>query len=212
MSYKALLDKLAIGNTSVPHIKLPVLTALGQSITTMVIPTSGSSYKPLTVSDWIPHDAPVPGDDFFGVDRSIDPPRLSGHRFYKGDNIDIAEFLFTSAHYISREGGNPDLMILPKAEYIALFGPRASPVSRFTTGYGSMEVHPTGDHDDYGFMLQSDSWNRLQGLTGDIQLLCIQPSANGRLNFCGAPAKTKKCECGAHITSQPRHSSWCPVR
>lgn len=53
---------------------------------------------------WLPLVAPTTGDNFFGVDRSVDATRLSGVR-YDARGIAIEEALQGAARRLEREGG-----------------------------------------------------------------------------------------------------------
>lgn len=56
---------------------------------------------------WLPIVAPTSGDNFFGVDRSVDPTRLAGVRV-DGSALPIEEALIKGAARTNREGGRPD--------------------------------------------------------------------------------------------------------
>jgi hypothetical protein len=71
------------------------------------------------VSAWIPTVAPTTGDNFFGVDRSVDPTRLAGVRF-NGASESIEEAVIDASLLIAREGGTPDVCIMNFASYAAL--------------------------------------------------------------------------------------------
>jgi hypothetical protein len=68
---------------------------------------------------WLPQVAPTTGDNFFGVDRSVDPTRLAGVR-YDGSSQTIEEALIDGSLLVAREGGNPDVAMLNFASYAAL--------------------------------------------------------------------------------------------
>jgi hypothetical protein len=53
---------------------------------------------------WLPLVAPTTGDNFFGVDRSVDSTRLAGVR-YDGRGVPIEEGLQQAARRLEREGG-----------------------------------------------------------------------------------------------------------
>ena len=56
---------------------------------------------------WLPPAPPVLGaDNFFGVDRGVDPTRLAGIRGVF--NATIEQTLIATASLIGREGGRPD--------------------------------------------------------------------------------------------------------
>jgi hypothetical protein len=68
---------------------------------------------------WIPTVAPTTGDNFFSVDRSIDPTRLAGVRF-NGSSESIEEAVIDASLLVAREGGTPDVCIMNFASYAAL--------------------------------------------------------------------------------------------
>lgn len=68
---------------------------------------------------WLPQTAPGSGDNFYGVNRSIDPTRLAGVR-YNGSAQSIEEALIDGSLLVAREGGSPDVAILSFASYAAL--------------------------------------------------------------------------------------------
>ncbi len=53
---------------------------------------------------WLPSSAPSASENFFGVDRSVDPVRLAGVRF-DGSALPIEEALVQAARRVEREGG-----------------------------------------------------------------------------------------------------------
>ena len=71
------------------------------------------------LSAWLPFTAPTTGDNFFGVDRSIDVTRLAGVS-YDGSAQSIEEAMIDHSALIAREGGKPDVMITNFATYSAL--------------------------------------------------------------------------------------------
>lgn len=60
---------------------------------------------------WLPFVAPTAGDNFFGVDRSVDPTRLAGVRF-DGSALSIEEALVGGLTLCNREGGNPKVVFM----------------------------------------------------------------------------------------------------
>lgn len=68
---------------------------------------------------WIPAVAPTGGDNFFGVNRSVDTTRLAGIR-YNGAAQPIEEALIDSSSLLAREGGRPDVCVMNFATYSAL--------------------------------------------------------------------------------------------
>lgn len=68
---------------------------------------------------WLPTVAPTSGDNFFGVDRSVDPVRLAGVR-YDGSAQPIEEALIDASSLLAREGGRPGVCITNYQSYSAL--------------------------------------------------------------------------------------------
>jgi hypothetical protein len=60
---------------------------------------------------WLPQTAPTAGDNFFGVDRSVDSTRLAGVRF-DGSALSIEEALVGGISRCNREGGNPKIVFM----------------------------------------------------------------------------------------------------
>lgn len=75
--------------------------------------------KPKGLAAWLPVSAPTAGDNFFGVDRSVDPTRLGGVR-YDGSAQSIEEAIIDASSLLAREGGKPNVMIVSFASYAAL--------------------------------------------------------------------------------------------
>lgn len=63
------------------------------------------------LSAWLPFTAPTAGDNFFGVDRSVDSTRLAGVRF-DGSALSIEEALVSGLTLCNREGGNPKVVFM----------------------------------------------------------------------------------------------------
>jgi hypothetical protein len=75
--------------------------------------------KPKGLAGWLPATAPSSGDNFFGVDRSVDTTRLAGVR-YNGSTQSIEEALIDASSLLAREGGKPNKCITNFASYSAL--------------------------------------------------------------------------------------------
>jgi|ERR1017187_192957 hypothetical protein len=60
---------------------------------------------------WLPFASPVSGDNFFGVDRSVDVTRLSGVKF-DGSALSIEEALIGGLTLCNREGGKPAVAMM----------------------------------------------------------------------------------------------------
>ena len=68
---------------------------------------------------WLPSVAPTTGDNFFGIDRSVDTTRLAGVR-YDGSAQSIEEALIDASLRLFREGGKPDTIIMGPTSFAAL--------------------------------------------------------------------------------------------
>jgi hypothetical protein len=72
--------------------------------------TSAATPSPLKVvgfAGWLPLTAPVGGDSFFGVDRSLDPVSLAGVRV-DGRGKAISQAIYDLCVRIGENGGSPD--------------------------------------------------------------------------------------------------------
>jgi hypothetical protein len=130
---------------------------------------------------WIPAVAPIVGDNFFGVDRSVDSTRLAGIRGVF--NATIEQTLIATASLIGREGGRPDYCFMSFDDFSLLvqeIGVTANrirytksdgegPADKGTIGfqgleinapYGSITVIPDADcPPQTAFLLQLDTWS-----------------------------------------------------
>jgi hypothetical protein len=122
---------------------------------------------------WIPDVAPVGGDSFFGVDRSVDASRLAGIR-KTGTDKPIEEALIDLASRIAREGGKPDYCFMNYEKFSNLEKSLGSKVQyvdlsvNAEIGFRGILVHgPRGpikvvaDQNclpDRAYMLQMDTW------------------------------------------------------
>lgn len=69
---------------------------------------------------WLPTTAPaISTDNFFGVNRGVDPVRLAGVR-YSGTSQSIEEALIDASSLVAREGGKPKFCVTNYASYAAL--------------------------------------------------------------------------------------------
>ena len=75
---------------------------------------------PTGIAGWIPKTAPSGGDNFFGLDRSVDPVRLAGLRYTASSGGPIEETLIQAAAKLAREGGKPDVVVLNPMDYANL--------------------------------------------------------------------------------------------
>lgn len=127
---------------------------------------------------WLPANAPSATDNFFGVNRSIDPVRLAGVR-YNGSGQSIEEALIDSSSIIAREGGLPDKCVMgyasysalekslgSKLQYVQIQGPAeiAFQGILINGAAGPIEVFPDRNCPSFtAYMLQMDTWS-LEGL------------------------------------------------
>lgn len=135
----------------------------------------GDVLKMAGLEGWLPATAPLAGDNFFSVDRSIDASRLAGQR-YDGTAETIEEALIGAGSLLFREGGRPDLVFMNPLSYSELIKSlgskvvydvvRSSDVAevffdsvKVYTPSGQVSVVadpncPTG----VAYMLQTDTW------------------------------------------------------
>lgn len=71
------------------------------------------------IQAWMPATDPQSGENFWGVDRSVDPTRLGGLR-YNAQAQTIEEGITNALAYLNREGGKPDLCLMDFASFAAL--------------------------------------------------------------------------------------------
>ena len=71
------------------------------------------------LSAWLPFTDPANNDNFFGVNRSVDRVRLAGVA-WDGSGQTIEEAVIDASAILAREGGKPDVCLLPFASYSAL--------------------------------------------------------------------------------------------
>ncbi|MCL2724784.1 MAG: hypothetical protein FWD69_10145 [Polyangiaceae bacterium] len=72
---------------------------------------------PTGLAGWIPMVPPAPGDNFFGIDRSVDVTRLSGLRWTKTQGGPIEETIQKCAARLVLEGGKPDLIVVNPLDF-----------------------------------------------------------------------------------------------
>lgn len=136
------------------------------------------------LSAWLPFVAPTTGDNFFGVDRSIDVTRLAGVS-YDGSAQSIEEALIDHSSLIAREGGKPDVMITNFATYAALeksLGSKVQYVDMKQADIGFRGIMVNGANSmikvfpdrncpaQRGFLLSMNSW-KLEALGEAPQIL-----------------------------------------
>lgn len=135
---------------------------------------------------WIPSVAPTSGDNFFGVDRSLDVTRLAG---FRGDlsALPIEEALIQGGMKIGRDGGKVDHVFMSFQKYADLTKSLGSKVQyvdimakdagigfqgvKVNLGKSIATVIPDRNcPDNKMFMLQLDSW-KLHSLEGMPMIL-----------------------------------------
>jgi len=77
-----------------------------------------NNLKASGLAAWLPATAPASTDNFFGVNRSVDPVRLAGVR-YDASAESIEEGLIDASMLLAREGGQPDVCIMNFASFAA---------------------------------------------------------------------------------------------
>lgn len=73
----------------------------------------------LTVADWLPVERPKVGDNFCGIDRSVDPERLAGWRLNQ-PSFAIEENALELGTLIVRAGGSPDIGLVSSIKFARL--------------------------------------------------------------------------------------------
>lgn len=131
------------------------------------------------LAGWLPFSAPTSGDNWYGVDRSIDTVRLAGNR-KDASNQSIEEGLQDFLTQIAINDGAPDYFITNPNSYVALqkaLGSKAQIVElaaemgkdyRAVVGFKALEIQMSGmtvkvlqDRNCpalYGYALQMDTW------------------------------------------------------
>lgn len=122
---------------------------------------------------WLPVVRPTTGDNFFGVDRSVDPSRLAGVVF-DGSAMPIDEAIIDLANLCAENGGSPGDFYTNYRTYGALVKTLGTKVQyvdfESSVGIGFRGVRINGDDGDInvipdhscpaktGFMLDMDTW------------------------------------------------------
>lgn len=131
------------------------------------------------LAGWLPFIAPTSGDNFYGVDRSIDTVRLAGNR-KDASNQSIEEGIQDFLTQIAINDGAPDYFITNPNSYVALqkaLGSKAQIVElaaemgkdyRAVVGFKALEIQMSGmtvkvlqDRNcpaQLGYALQMDTW------------------------------------------------------
>lgn len=124
---------------------------------------------------WLPILGPQTGDNFFGVDRTVDPTRLAGI-VYDGTGDTIENALINAAALVGREGGKPDACFLSFERFASLEIALGAKIQRVKqdkgeVGFSGLLIHgPRGDIEVYAD--QNCSYDRLYLLQMDTWKLC----------------------------------------
>lgn len=196
------LQANATDGGATPRAALGYVIAVGRSAGTVTVSTSmgGAAATPgsWSASDyllvqgdlnlkasglpaWLPFTAPTSGDNFYGVDRSIDSWRLGGGR-YDGSAQSIEEALIDGSSLLAREGGKPKSCVTNFASWGALeksLGAKCVYVDHkgpAEIAFRGIRVHGANSTIDvfpdrncqvnYAYLLQMETW-ALEGL-GDV--------------------------------------------
>lgn len=139
-----------------------------------VLAVTTSFLKVTGLAAWLPVTAPITGDAFWGVDRSVDVTRLAGVRF-NGSAESIEEALIDGSTLVAREGGQPEMAFVPFSSYGALeksLGAKVQYVDvkhdeadiafagiRIHAPYGPITVVPDRScTSQTAYLLQMDTW------------------------------------------------------
>ena len=100
---------------------------------------------PTGIAGWIPKVAPTSGDNFFGLDRSVDVTRLAGLRVTAFSGGPIEETLIQAAARLKREGGKPDIVAMNPLD-----------IATLVTALGNKVVYDRSgsiDNPEFGFQV-----------------------------------------------------------
>lgn len=100
---------------------------------------TGSNLALSGLAAWLPVIAPSSGDNFWGVDRSVDSTRLAGLRFDASAQT-IEEGITNALAFVNREGGKPDLCIMDFQSYAALVNSLGAKVQYVQVKHDEVEV------------------------------------------------------------------------
>lgn len=130
--------------------------------------------KPGGLSGWLNTVAPVTGDNWYGVDRSVDTRLMGIRTAFTGASIE--EAINLTSKYVAREGGRPNVCITNYSSYTALENALGTKVyvemkanaeimfkGITVNGHkGPIDVFPDRNCPGFlGYMLQTDTWEML---------------------------------------------------
>jgi hypothetical protein len=101
--------------------------------------SSGTNLALSGLAAWLPIATPASNDNFWGVNRSVDPTRLAGLR-YNAQAFTIEEGMTNALAFASREGAKPDLCIMDFASYAALVNSLGAKVQYVQVNHDEVEV------------------------------------------------------------------------
>lgn len=99
----------------------------------------GSMQALAGLAAWIPSTSPGPSDNFWGVNRSVDPTRLAGIR-YDATSYTIEEGITNALALLNREGGRPDLIVMDFQSYASLVNALGAKVNYVQLHHDEVEV------------------------------------------------------------------------
>jgi len=168
---------LSDGTTAVTALNL-VFTSPVVANTDFIAPvgdytTSATLLKVRGLAAWIPLTAPVGGDSFWGVDRSVYPTRLAGNRL-NDPTAPAEDSIMALAEVMHERGASPDMAIVSprqftkiskrlgaKVEYDGAGGNAAHGFMTFSiaTSAGHIPVYADPDcPEDRGYLLEMSTW------------------------------------------------------
>lgn len=178
--------------------------------------------KPSGLAAWLPFTAPTAGDNFYGVDRSVDTWRLGGGR-YDGSSQSIEEALIDGSSLVAREGGKPKSGITnfaswgalekslgAKVQYVDAMGP-ANIAFRGIRVHGAnttIDVFPDRNcQPNFGYLLDMSTW-ALEGL-GDVPQILRYGDGLEMLRLANADAGEVRV--GAYYNLRTNAPGWNEV-
>lgn len=103
------------------------------------VSTISTSLAICGLSAWIPASSPSTSENFWNVDRSVDPTRLAGLR-YDASAYTIEEGVTNALAYGNREGAKFDLLIMDFASYSSLVNALGAKVQYVQVKHDEVEV------------------------------------------------------------------------
>lgn len=123
------------GSTFLANHYLQILGDIGQAGASTIAGLLGLS----GLAAWVPASDPLPGDNFWGVNRSADPTRLAGLR-YDASAMTISEGLTNALAFANREGAAIDLIVIDFLSYSSLINELGAKVQYVQLEHDEVEV------------------------------------------------------------------------